>query len=198
MPDYKKEWIEKASIDYFAPFLNLWLACNSWYRSHYAEIASYDRDLINKIKTDYTGRNSLLTKFKILIKDVSKDGIAFRSNLEQLHYALERADLHSERTGRCSFCSAVLDYSHPTNVINLVCNPRINVGGSVNANDALNVCKLDKIYITSNYEMFFAGLFEIIYQVRNILVHGNMNPEKDCHNVVKYCYLILWDLMNSH
>ncbi len=44
--------------------------------------------------------------------------------------------------------------------------------------------------------MFFSGLFEIIYQMRNILVHGNMNPEKDEHNVVKYCYFILWDLMN--
>lgn len=196
MPDFKKEWMEKASIDFFAPFLNLWLACNSWYRSHYAEITTTDRDFINKIKTDYTGRNHLLNKFKALIVDVTKDGIAFRSNLEQLHYALERANLQPERISSCSFRSAVLDYSQTSNVTNLLCNPRINADGSVHASDASTVCKLDQIYITSNYDMFFSGLFEIIYQVRNILVHGNMNPERDEHNVVKYCYLILWDLMN--
>ncbi len=30
MPSYyKKEWMEKSSIDYFSPFISLWLACNS-------------------------------------------------------------------------------------------------------------------------------------------------------------------------
>ena len=24
--DYKKEWIEKSAIDYFSPFISLWLA----------------------------------------------------------------------------------------------------------------------------------------------------------------------------
>lgn len=196
MPDYKKEWLEKASIDYFAPFLNLWLACNSWYHSHYAEIISTDRDFINIIKNDHTGRDLLLNKFKELIEDESKDGIAFRSNLEQLHYSLVRADLRPEKINSCLFSAAVLDYSQPTIVTNLICNPKINIDGSVNASDVPNVCKLDKIFITSDLEMFFSGLFEIIYQVRNILVHGNMKPGKDEHNVVKYCYLILWDLMN--
>jgi len=196
MPDYKKEWIEKASIDFFAPFLNLWLACNSWYRSHYAEITTTDRDFINTIKKDYSGRNQLLNKFKTLIIDVTKDGIAFRSNLEQLHYALERANLRPKKIPTCSFRSAVLDFFQPAVVTDLICNPKKNADGSVNATDAPNVCKLDKIFITSNYDYFFTGLFEIIYQVRNILVHGDMNPEKDEHNVVKYCYLILWDLIN--
>ena len=196
MPDYKKEWLGKACIDFFAPFINLWLAFNSWYRTHYAEINSHDRDFINKIKTDYTARNLLLNNFKKLIQDVSKDGISFRSNLEQLHYALERANLSPERITACSFRAAVIDYNNPNNVINLVINPRINADGSVNANDLPLVVKLDKIYITSNLEQMFSGMLEIIYQVRNILVHGNMNPEKDEHNVVKYCYLILWDLMN--
>jgi hypothetical protein len=39
-------------------------------------------------------------------------------------------------------------------------------------------------------------ILEIIYQVRNMLLHGKLNPDKDEHEVVKYCYLILWDLMN--
>lgn len=196
MPDFKEEWIEKASIDYFAPFLNLWLACNSWYRNHYSEIRTTDRDFINTIKADYSGRNILLTNFKKYIQDGSKDGIAFRNNLEQLHYSLERANLKPERISSISFRAAVIDYTNPTTTVDLIKNPKINADGTVNANDAPNVFKLDKIFITSNLDVFFSGVFEIIYQVRNILVHGNMNPEKDEHNVVKYCYLILWDLMN--
>lgn len=195
MPDFKKEWLEKADIDYFAPFVNLWLACNSWYRSHYSDINGTDRDFINRIKTDFTGRNHLYTKFRNTIDNQSKEGIYFRANLELLHYSLERTQLRPERIQTCSFKNAVINYNNHTQTINLIKEPRINQDGSVHASDALDVIKLDKIFITSNKEDFFAGLFEIIYQVRNILVHGNLNPEKDEHNVVKYCYMILWDIM---
>jgi hypothetical protein len=134
-------------------------------------------------------------RFKQLIDDSSKDGIAFRSNLEQLHYSLERATLHPDKIAACSLQSAVLDYNQPQQVTNLLQNPRINADGTVHAADAPAVFKLDKIFITSNFEQVFSGIFEIIYQVRNILVHGNMNPGIDEHNTVKYCYQILWDLM---
>src|SRR5659263_14078 len=95
--DYKKEWIEKSSIDYFSPFISLWLACNSWYRSHYSEIDSTDRDLINKIKTYGSGRNHLYDKYFNLIDKNNKAGIAFRTNIELLHYSLERANLIPDR-----------------------------------------------------------------------------------------------------
>lgn len=81
--------------------------------------------------------------------------------------------------------------------MNLIEEPRINQDGSVYTSDAENVIKLDKIYITNDNKKIFAGLFEIIYQVRNMLVHGKLNPDKDAHEVVKYCYLISWDLMNQ-
>lgn len=199
MPDFKKEWLEKADIDYFAPFVNLWLACNSWYKSHYSDINGTDRDFINRIKTDFTGRNHLYTKFRKTVDNQSKEGIYFRANLELLHYSLERTQLKPEKTSerpRLLFRSAVIDYNNPSQTKNLIITPKINQDGSVHASDAPTVIKLDSIFISSNKEEFFAGLFEIIYQVRNILVHGNLNPEKDEHNVVKCCYLILWDLMN--
>jgi len=58
--DYKKEWIEKSAIDYFSPFISLWLACNSWYMSHYSDLngnhagdsTASDRDFINKLKEE--------------------------------------------------------------------------------------------------------------------------------------------------
>lgn len=119
--DFKKEWMEKSAIDYFSPFISLWLACNSWYMSH---------------------------------------------------------------------------YSDKENPVDLLRNPRINQDGTVHAGDIDTVIALDKIYIVSDLQNCFAGIFEIIYQVRNMLVHGKLNPDKAAHDVVKYCYRILWELMN--
>lgn len=201
--DYKKEWMEKSSIDYFSPFISLWLACNSWYMSHYSDLndshsgtsGASDRDFINKLKDDISGRNHFYKKFEDLIDKVGKQGIAFRTDLELLHYALERANLRPERISACSLRNAVVNYQDRDNYVDLIKSPRINQDGSVHANDELEVIKLDQIYISSDRQLFFAGLLEIIYQVRNMLVHGKLNPDKDEHDVVKYCYRILWELM---
>lgn len=194
--DYKKEWMEKSSIDYFSPFISLWLACNSWYQSHYSEINGTDRDFIEGLKIDTSGRNHLYSKFADLIDKAGKDGISFRTDIELLHYALDRASLRPEKIGSCSLRSAVIDYQDKDNPVNLLRNPRINQDGSVHSNDQPDVIKLDQIYLTSRKDHCFSGILEIIYQVRNMLVHGKLNPEKDEHEVVKYCYRILWVLMN--
>ena len=202
--DYKKEWKEKSAIDYFSPFISLWLACNSWYMSHYSDLndnhagnkTASDRDFINQLKEDNSGRNHLYNQFANLMGNYGKNGISFRTDLELLHYALERVNLQPEKINSCSLQSAVVDYGDKNNQVNLIQTPRINKNGSVHAKDASEVIKLDHIYITSNIQQCFAGLFEIIYQVRNMLVHGKLNPGKDEHDVVKYCYRILWELMD--
>lgn len=202
--DYKNEWMEKSAIDYFSPFISLWLACNSWYMSHYSDLhdnhagnnGASDRDFINKLKEDISGRNHLFTKFSELIDKIGKDGIAFRTDIELLHYALDRANLQSERIASCSLRSAIVNYQDKNNPTDLIKSPRINQDGSVHANDKTDVIKLDQIYITSNKQECFAGLLEIIYQVRNMLVHGKLNPDRDEHEVVKYCYRILWALIS--
>ena len=203
--DYKKEWMEKSAIDYFSPFISLWLACNSWYMSHYSDLNDIhpgnknakDRDYINKIKEDTTGRNHLYCFFADHIDKDGREGIAFRTDLELLHYSLERANLIPKNIDRCSMLSAVVDYQDKVNPVNLIIRPRTNQDGTVHANDRNNVIKLDQIYITSNKQQCFAEVIEIIYQVRNMLVHGNLCPDKEQHNVVKYCYRILWAMMNS-
>jgi len=195
MPDFKKEWMQKASVEYFSSFIALWLACNSWYRSHYSDVAGGDRACINKIKSDFSRRNHLFTQFSDLINRNDKEGFAFRTNIELLHYSLVRADLRPQNIERCSLNFAVIDYDSRI-IENLVIRPRINQDGSVHALDKDLVIILDQIYISSDIQKVFAGIFEIIYQVRNVLVHGNLNPESEQHEVVKYCYLILWDLMS--
>lgn len=202
--DYKKEWMEKSAIDYFSPFISLWLACNSWYMSHYSDLndnhtgsnGASDRDFINKLKEDTSGRNHFYKRFEELIDKHGKQGIAFRTDLELLHYALDRAELKPDRISSCSLRSAVINYQDKDNPIDLIKSPRINQDGAVHANDEADVIKLDQLFISSNRQHCFAGFFEVIYQVRNMLVHGNLNPDKNEHDVVKYCYRILWELMN--
>ena len=77
MPDHKKEWILRANVDYFSQFMTLWLAFNSWYRSHYPELGIKDRVLINRLKTDLTARNQLYSKFKNLMAEdrIKENGI---------------------------------------------------------------------------------------------------------------------------
>ena len=202
--DHKKEWIEKSAIDNFSPFISLWLACNSWYMSHYSDLndnhagnnTASDRDFINKLKEDTSGRNHLYAKFADSIEDEGKNGTSFRTDIELLHYALDRANLQPDRIDGCSFRSAVVDYQDRNNPVDLIKTPRIKQDGSVYSDDESDVIKLDQIYITSNKQHCFAGILEMIYQVRNMLVHGKLNPDKDEHDVVKYCYRILWELMN--
>lgn len=88
MPEYRKEWFKKAQIDYFAPFVNLWLSCNAWYMDHYSELGQKDRDHINKLKTDFSTRNHLYIRFKNLLKMVGKRVVRLEQILSSyiLHY----------------------------------------------------------------------------------------------------------------
>lgn len=207
MADFREAWIQKAQIDYFAPFISLWLACNSWYRSHYSDLGNNpdreasDREFINKIKTDFTRRNHLYKKFESLIKaENNRQTLGLKTNLEMLNFSLNRAELKPDKLlHSCSFERLLIDYSLKDShdgYISIMANPRINRDGiTVHADDIDNVIKLDTRYIINDTENVFAGLFELIYQIRNMVVHGNVKPERDEHEVIKYCYLILSDLM---
>ncbi len=197
MPDYKKEWMAKSEIDYFAPFISLWLACNSWYRSHYSELNNVDRILIDKVKADFTGRNHLYIAFKKKIEDNDRN---FKTNVELLQSALLKANIKSEKLEYpCNFNYLLIDYSNRSNkasgYTNIIKNPKINTNGEVSIADSSLVIKLDQIYISSDMRIVFPGIFELIYTIRNQLIHGLLNPNKEEHEVVKYCYMILNDIM---
>ena len=193
MPEnYHKEWRTKAQIDYFPPFINLWVAFNAWYRGHYAKYAKKsDRFLINHIKQDTTPQNPLLTNLKKLLEDnTKKENIRFKSDLEQFHYALKQSALRYDDTEppkRLSFENALLDYGNKT-LLDSYENLIKNKGEH-------NKIELDKVFITDDFLIVMAGLVETIYQVRCNLFHGNLSPEKQNHEVVKYAYSVLNDLM---
>lgn len=194
MPDLSKDWIKNAEIDYFSQFILLWLAFNSWYKSHYCEIKPTDRLLINVLKNDFTERNKTYIKFKKLIEEDptkriedTKKSNNFKSYLEALHISLSKVSLKaSNLKGELSFTNVCIDFSKKediTTYIDLVVigrKPKIKLG---------DMC------LIKNTQTIFAGVIEILYQVRNLLIHGNLEPTDDNKEIVKYCYFILLSLL---
>ena len=67
--------------------------------------------------------------------------------------------------------------------------------GNIRSKYIDRVIDLGTLIVTSDANKLFSGLFEIIYAIRCKLVHGTLEPNEYNHTVVKYAYLVLWDLM---
>lgn len=115
MTDYKKEWFAKSQVDYFSSFVSLWLACNSWYNFHYS--LANDREHINKVKCDFTNTNKLYKEFQRLFNgSFSKEQKSLFTNIELLHFSLNRKDLNPPSLIRpLNFENILIDYSQKDN-----------------------------------------------------------------------------------
>lgn len=196
--DYYQQWRDKAQIDYFPYLALMWLSTNSWYRSHYSEIESKkDRDFINALHDDNTGRNKLYRQMDGLLGDKSKRGAAFLSHLESLFYALNTAALKwedKEGAQIISFHHCMQHNTTPTVYFSIVEEiPRPKTKSE--AEDA-RIRIDDRVVLVSASEKIFNGLLEIIYKVRCLLVHGQLEPTNENHDVVRQCYFVLQVMMD--
>lgn len=201
MTDFKKEWFAKARVDYFSPFVNLWLACNSWYNFHYS--LTQDRAHVNKLKTDFSNSNKLFNAFKrYYANGNSKNEKAFLSLLELLHFSLNQALIRPEKFHAntfLSFSTLLIDFDERlvlTSYHNAIIPNAQTQTGALRAN-VNGIILSDGIVFDADKEKVFAGLIEMIYQVRCMLVHGSLAPSATNHEVVKYCYLVLFELMKD-
>jgi hypothetical protein len=199
--DYKKEWFEKAKVDYFSPFVNLWLACNSWYNFHYS--LSGDRPHVNKLKTDFGNSNKLYKNFeKIYANGDSKNEKSFLALLELLHFSLNQAQIKPEKfhtTKYLSLSCMLIDYNKIndcTGYVNAVLSNALTAKGKLKSN-VNGIILGSNLVFNANTEIIFSGLIETIYQVRCMLVHGELSPTDENHEVVKYCYLVLYEMMKD-
>ena len=187
--DYYKEWREKSEVDYFPQLVILWLSTNSWYRSHYSEIASRkDRDFLNKLRDDHSTRNKLFARFdKLLQAAGTKDHAELISTIEALSFALNRAEL-------------LWDEADPASAItfeNCLLTPNPKTYGSLVVNKLASGIKIsDTLKLTDDKSALFNGFLEIVYQVRCQLVHGQLEPNDDTHEAVKQVYYLLRILMS--
>lgn len=186
--DFYKEWRAKAEVDYFPQLVVLWLSTNAWYRSHYSEITSRkDRDFLNKLRDDHSTRNKIFTRFdRVLSAADTKDRAELINIIEALSFALNSAQL-------------LWDEQNPSSVITfsnclLTPNPK-NYGSLVVRKRAQGISISDALKLTDDRSVLFNGILEIIYQVRCQLVHGQLEPNDENHEVVKQCYFLLYLLM---
>lgn len=186
--DFYKEWRTYAEVDYFSQFILLWLSTNAWYRSHYAEIATRkDRDYLEKLRQDHSPRNKLFIRFERAISTPSmKENRELLSIIEALSFALNRAtlfwndDTHAQQItlDNCMTGTNPKSYS-PLTVKKH--SPGITVS--------------DSLKLIDSKEDIFNAFLEIIYKVRCLLVHGDLEPSDDNHEVVKQCYSMLHLMM---
>lgn len=195
--DYKKEWFDKSQLDYFSAFITLWLSCNSWYNFHYSY--NKDRENIDEIKKDSGNKNKIFSEFKSLLsQDGTKEQSRFFSNLEQLYYALNGSRIQPDKfLFPLSFETALIDHSRKNDQNAYECilikNAKTRTGRLKKT--VMDCYVMGDIVLVNNPLKIFAGVFEIIYQVRCMLVHGNLSPTHENLEIVKYCYFILYDLL---
>jgi hypothetical protein len=186
--DFYKEWRSKAEVDYYPQLVILWLSTNSWYRSHYSEIkGKQDFNFLNKLREDHSTRNKLYARFdKLLQAEGTKDHAELINHIEGLFFALNTATLlwDEEKSSSAIRFANVLLTPNPKTYGSLIVKPR-----------ASGIRISDTIKLTDDKSALFNGLLAIIYQVRCQLVHGQMEPNPENHEVVKQCYFLLHDLM---
>ena len=186
--DFYKEWRAKAEVDYFPQLVVLWLSTNAWYRSHYSEITTRkDRDFLNKLRDDHITRNKIYTRFdRVLSAADTKDRAELINTLEALSFALNSAQLLWDEQN----ASSVITF---TNCL-LSPNPK-TYGSLVVKKRASGITISDTLKLTDDRSALFNGFLEIIYQIRCQLVHGQLEPNDENHEVVKQCYFLLHLLM---
>lgn len=186
--DFYKEWRAKAEVDYFPQLVVLWLSTNAWYRSHYSEITTRkDRDFLNKLRDDHSTRNKIYTRFdRVLSAADTKDRAEQINTIEALSFALNSAQLLWDEQN----ASSVITF---TNCL-LSPNPK-TYGSLVVKKRASGITISDTLKLTEDRSALFNGFLEIIYQVRCQLVHGQLEPNDENHEVVKQCYFLLHLLM---
>jgi hypothetical protein len=186
--DYYKEWRAYAEIDYFSQFILLWLSANAWYRSHYAEITGRkDREFLDKLRNDHTPRNKLYARFERMISTPSmKEHPELLTGIESLSFALNRATLFWDDGSNTQRITLENCLSSP--------NPR-SYGSLTVRSRASGIVVAKNLKLTDSKDDCFNGLLEIIYKVRCLLVHGDLEPNEENHEVVRHCYGLLHLLM---
>lgn len=187
--DFYKEWRANAEVDYYPQLVILWLSTNSWYRSHYSEITGKrDREFLNKLRDDHSSRNKLFSRFdKKLQAENTKMRAELLNHIEGLFFALNSASLlwEEEQSNKVITFDNCLLNSAPKTYGSLIVQSR-----------ASGIRISDTLKLTDDKSVLFNGLLEIIYQVRCQLVHGQIEPNRENHEVVKQCYFLLHALMD--
>jgi len=181
------EWFKKAEVDYFAAFVKLWLSFNALYKRLFQNdnLGRNDREYIKALKSK---DNSLKRRFERLFDEDSDEGKEFRLYLIEFIRTYDggifggknitrneviRPQMNGQNLDEINF----KDFIHPRN-FQLKRKPR-------------GYIKIGKYYIKENPDETWPYFIEILYMVRNQLIHGELEPTEENHKIIKSCYNVL-------
>ena len=201
-------WKAKSQIDYQPLFLFLWLALNVWMKNHFNKKENEENEDDKKV---YSDRNrldmlkrsggDLLGAFSRLILAKNVDGERFRAEFGELHDALVGARIpYNENrwpNKTIDFDCCIIDWNNG--------NPQFESILVLEEIDdetpSYNYIELnDNLSVENDPERLFRTYMEIVYQIRNTLIHGDLdkNIEDIAHiRVVRQLYITLSMVMED-
>ena len=179
------EWKKRSKIDYFPLFISLWLALNAWMKDRCP--GQSDRDRLNSLKL---GGYSVSDRFAELLFAGDSNGELFRANLSELHRALDNAripyDYRRWPNKTISLTNCFTDWNNG--------NPTFS--SVVKRKRQHNKIQLDdEIYVENDVNNLFAFYVEIVYQIRCVLFHGDLEPNRDNERVITQLHITLSMIM---
>jgi hypothetical protein len=171
-------WYRSSQIEYFTPFMKLWLSFNAWYKQKYENIST-DRDAIEKLKN----YQDIKDRLKQLITLDSNEAKEFRKYLGELVIEIRNESL-KDANGRI-VCFSNTDLYKNKKLTKSAIDRKMKKGEFI--------VKLDEqLAITSKVDVVINELLEVIYQIRNYLIHGSFEiNDKRAQLLVKNSYIIL-------
>jgi hypothetical protein len=192
-----QEWYNKSEIDYFSAFLKLWLSFNAFYKRMYQANRNLkiDRHFIDYIKAN---DNIVKERFgEFLITFQSSEAIEFRFYFSEFVREYAGTRLGNKSVRRDNF-KGIKPYMNGSAVTELdfsqFIHPRNHTLRNTNIKGYI---KIENLYIQSDINTLFPVFIEMIYMMRNLLVHGVMEPSEENHKSIKCCYILLRHLIKN-
>jgi len=171
-------WFKYSQIEYFTPFMKLWLAFNSWYKQFLPNLHT-DREAINSIKLS----GSIKDSFEYIIETTSDQGRELKEAISILVKELRIHKLFDGSSNSIGFDQSDIEPNF-RNLSTQSKNKKLRSG---------NFIKLDEeTVVTSDKSILFQETLEVIYQTRCCLIHGDFDVDNQrAHRLIKNSFIIL-------
>ena len=178
------EWYKKSEIDYFSAFMKLWLSFNALYGRIFQNhnFGSNDREYIEELKNS---NNILKAKFVKLFDEEIPEGREFKIYLIELIRKYDGGLFGGKKILRDDRAKPQMN-GHPLNEISF--KDFIHSRSFQLIRTPADYIKINNIYIKNSAEEIWPYYIEILYMIRNLLIHGGMEPTEENHEIIKTCY----------
>lgn len=171
-------WYEVSKLEFFTPFMKIWLAFNSWYKQ-FLPSANSDRDAINEVKI--TG--PIKTIFLSVILSDSEEGRELRSSISNLIMEIRVQGLIDKNGNEFRFYNSDIEPGFE----------KLNKQTKTKKiNEGLLIKLTEDNAVTADLSVLFQELMDVIYQIRCDLIHGEFDcKDSRAQRLVKNSYIIM-------